>query len=166
MYIIIIWSSFYIKQKNEEAIRESYPEEATKLAELMKTNSLEFCQNLVTHYGYDSAVVCRFYKIPILSFMSDETFVNTFISLDQNDKRRIADIFSNRYDYYASDLIDELDWLKNVTERLEKIVQERAGKISGHSIGLMIEHNFKVAIQELEHKKQQVDAVRLGTSSM
>lgn len=158
--------SSYIKQKNEEAIRESYPEEATKLAELMKTNSLEFCQNLVAHYGYDSAVVCRFYKIPILSFMSDETFVNTFISLDQNDKRRIADIFSNRYDYYASDLIDELDWLKNVTERLEKIVQERAGKISGHSIRLMIEHNFKVAIQELEHKKQQVDAGRLGTSSM
>lgn len=154
----------YIKQKHEEATLESYPREAEKLAELMKTNPLEFCQNLIVFRGSD--VACRFYNIPILSFMSDETFVNTFISLDQNDRRRIADVFNDRYDHYASDLIDELDWLKNVTERLEKIAQERIGKISGHAIGLMIEHNFNVAIQELEHKKQQIDAVKFSTSDV
>lgn len=155
--------SFYIKQKNEEALLESYPVEATKLAELMKTNPLEFCQNLVAYYGYDSVIVCKFYKIPILSYMSEDDFVSTFVSLNQNDRQIIADIFNNRYDQYISELTTELDWLKNVAKRLEKIANEKIGKMSGHSIRLMIDQKFKIAIERFENEKQRREMVDEGS---
>lgn len=149
----------YINEKKLEAIRDSYPSEAAKLVELMKNNALEFCQNLVAHYGCDSEVVCKFYKIPILSHMSVDDFVNTFVSLNQNDRQIIADIFNNRYDQYALELTVELDWLKNVTKRLEEIANQRTGKMSGYSIGLMIDQNFKIAIERFENEKQRLEMV-------
>jgi hypothetical protein len=140
--------SSYIKEKRKEAILESYVDKAKELVELMGSNTLEFCSNL--DQIYDAGVVCRFRNIPILSFMNIEDFIKVFISLSQDNRLKVSDVISRRYNNFAPDLIKELEWLKNVTEQLKDIANQRNGKMSGYLIKSIAENDFELAIQELE----------------
>lgn len=97
----------------------------------------------------------RYSQIPILKQIEQADFVNEFLLLNFKNKHVVGRTLTRRYKYndFNKKLFEELDWLKSVRSLLLEEVDRRRGKITGHTLKLLIEQDFDQAIQRLEATK-------------
>lgn len=138
----------YVSKKQEEALIESYAVEASELVKLMKDETGRFRRSLILSNHPDN----KYYDIPIFTYISEEDFINVFLTLKPDQRRAVAYVFEERYKYeqYNAQLVSELNWLKKIEKLLQVEVGKRAGKMSAYTIGLVIDPYLKGAITKLE----------------
>lgn len=125
----------YLHEKRAEALRESYPGEAETLLELMKTDTNKFLRSLVLSNHEDN----RFFKTPILAYISPARFVEQFIAITPEQRRTVGGTIEDRYKFHdhALSLRSEKDWLREVAGLLVLESHKREGKMSGYYFELM-----------------------------
>jgi KAP family P-loop domain len=138
----------YLLKKQEEALIESYAVEASDLVKLMKDETDRFRRSLILSNHPDN----KFYDIPIFTYISEEDFINAFLTLNPDQRKTVAYVFEERYkfEHHNAQLVSELEWLKKIEKLLQVEVGKRAGKMSAYTIGLVIDPYLKGAITKLE----------------
>jgi hypothetical protein len=138
----------YISRKKEEALLESYASEAVSLLKLMKNETDKFFRTLILSNHEDN----RFYEVPILTYVRPNDFVKIFLELIPDQRRIVAYVFKERYKFsgFNTILARELVFLKEIKVLLEKEAATRKGKMSGHTIGLVVDRYLNNAITRLE----------------
>lgn len=138
----------YVKEKEEAALLESYTTEASALLIMMREDTDKFLRSLVLCNHPDN----RFYNVPIIEYLSPSDFVLTFLNLSPNQRRTVACVFEERYKFeeFNNKLAGELSCLKEIMSLLRKAQVERQGKMSAHTIGLVIDPYLTNAVKKLE----------------
>jgi len=74
------------------------------------------------------------------------------LELSPNQRRTVAYVFEERYKFeqYNNKLVGEISFLKEIMSLLQKEQSERRGKISAHTLGLVIDPYLTNAIKKLE----------------
>lgn len=137
----------YISEKEEEAIIESYPKEAHVLLELMKNETKTFFRSLVLCNYTESG----FYDVPIFIHMKPDDFVKVFLELTPDQRVTVSYVFQERYKYkeHNAKLVGEIPFLEEVVVLLEKSRKDLSGKMSGYTIGLIVDNYIKKAVSTL-----------------
>ena len=138
----------YVKEKEETALLESYAIEAKSLITMMKEEPDKFLRSLVLCNHPDN----RFYDVPIFEYITPSDFVFTFMELTPSQRRTVAYVFEERYKFeqFNSKLVGELSCLKEIMSLLKKTQAERQGKMSAHTIGIVIDKYLTNAVKKLE----------------
>jgi hypothetical protein len=140
----------YLYEQQRVVLSESYPSEAGKLLNLMKSNTEEFVTALILSNDRNN----RFYDQPILAHLSPVEFVDSLVKISPVQRQKVFSIFKERYSApFIERLIPELSWLQNV-ESLVRVESEKlSGKMSGYTLALGCSHYIKPAISALENYK-------------
>ena len=138
----------YISEKEEESILESYPNEAHVLLELMKNETKTFFRSLVL-CDYEES---RFYDVPILTYIKPDDFVKVFLELTPDQRVTVSYVFRERYKNKENNakLFDEIPFLEEVIVLLEKARKCLSGKMSGYTVGLIVDQYIKIALSALK----------------
>ncbi|MCM2284459.1 MAG: KAP family NTPase [Desulfobacula sp.] len=138
----------YISDKEEEAVLESYTSEAKDLLQLMKEDTNKFCRSLILCNHEDN----KFSEVPILAYILPSDFVTAFLELTPDQRRTVAYVFDERYKFHGFNgkLTSEVGFLKEILLLLEKAKTQHSGKMSEHTIGLVIDEHLKKAVTKLE----------------
>ncbi|MEF3073562.1 P-loop NTPase fold protein [Methylobacter sp. Wu1] len=117
----------HLKECVKKATEASLPKAGEELLKEMKTDSEKFARALIVTNGGDNF----YYNKPILAHTQPKNFVKTVIENLPDVFRTLAEALKVRYNSnHAVDLIEELDWLRNVICLLDHEIENRNGKIS------------------------------------
>ncbi|EOW9210609.1 TPA: hypothetical protein PX804_003364 [Vibrio cholerae] len=138
----------YLNETIEKYKVKCMPNIADDLLKLMKDDAHLFTLKLILCNREENI----YYKTPILKDIDSSQFVETLLSLPGEKFRRIGYMFKERYSIkqFNANLINELDWLKEIESLLEKQRLESKGKLSGYRISLLVDSYIKPAIEALE----------------
>lgn len=133
--------------QGQEAIEQGYPEKAAEILSLMKSDTSKFCRALVLTNEQNNL---RYYSVPILKYIQEKEFIDAIEQLKSDQLDLVNGAIIERYsaEYSIKSLQQELPWLEAVTERLKRLKDERAGKMSGVFLQ-QLEKNLVVAIKNL-----------------
>ena len=149
----------YLDEQQRIVLSESYPSEADKLLNLMKSNTEEFVAALILSNDRNN----RFYDQPILPHLSPVEFVDALVKLSPVQRQRVFSMFKERYSTpFIEKLIPELPWLQNVESLVHVESEKLSGKMSGHTLALGCSHYIKPAIAAL---KDYTDQQSSGTNT-
>jgi hypothetical protein len=137
----------YIDNKKDDALIESYPKAAKELIDLLFSDIELFYRRITLCNSKDQI----YYNIPIFKYVDEDEFIDNFLKIETKSKKLVCSGFTDRYKYkdFSKVLQPELEWLKNITNKLEDKKKALEGKISGYQLGIMIEQSFKKAIEDL-----------------
>ncbi|MBU2713990.1 hypothetical protein [Zooshikella harenae] len=143
----------YLDEKIEEYKVKCLPNAAKELLEIMESDVMLFTRKLILCNDGENI----YYQTPILKNIEPEEFVTKLLSLSGQNFRQVGYMFKKRYSYreFHSNLIYELDWLKQVETLLEQKRSDAIGKLSGYRIGLFVDGYLKTAIDALEQGSKQ-----------
>ena len=112
------------------------PNAASELIKIMKTDVSKFARMICLSNSED----CRYWNIPIFKYADITEFFDNLLDLQPKDRRTIIYALDERYKHEnnSSNLIDELDWLREVSKKLQNESVQKKGKVSGYTIGLMV----------------------------
>ena len=146
----------YISEKEEEATIESYPDEAPVLLELMKNETKTFFR-LLTLCDYNES---RFYDVPIFTYIKPDDFVKVFLELAPDQRVKVSYVFKERYKYreHNAKLVEEIPFLEEVIVLLEKAIKDLHGKMSGYTIGIIVDQYVKIALSTLKDEKKKLSS--------
>jgi hypothetical protein len=138
----------YIKNKKEEAILESYANEANYLLTLLESNTDSFIRSLILCDHPDS----KYSQVPILSYIDPSDFMRHFLNLPPSYRRKIAYAFEERYKKTSNinTLVDEVNFLNDLICLLETETVKRAGKMSAHTLRGIINSYLRKALDNLQ----------------
>jgi hypothetical protein len=139
----------YINKKIREANIEKMPDAGKNLLKTMKEDINKFSRMI--HICNSEEQV--YYKTPILKYIKPKEFVVTFLSLKPADRRIVVSTFNRRYQFNDKELIEELDWLKEVAEILKKQAQKDKS-VSGYVANLFFVPALKEITEKLEKLKE------------
>jgi hypothetical protein len=131
---------------------ESLPGEGIKLLEIMKTDVNKFLNMICLNNSPEQ----KYYNIPIFKYVTPDSFAQTFLSMNPEDRRTAIIAFEKRYEWPDTNRIlsAELDWLNSVRQILEKERNNRHGKLSAHLLKLNIDYIDKF-MRKLEAAKSE-----------
>jgi hypothetical protein len=127
---------------------EDYPSLAKELLERL-SESIELFSQYITLSNSEKNI---YYDVPILKFTSAKEFTEVVLKLKNKDMKQLGWILEKRYQYpeFNLKIKDELDWLKEVYEILNKEKDNRKRKISGHIIEFSLLKSLEKCIKQLE----------------
>lgn len=138
----------YIAETKEKAIVDNYPREAEELLATLSHDPDKFIKSLLLLN--DSA--SKYSSIPILFYVDATAFTKKLLELPPSSRRSVGIALLERYKYENSsrELIKEVPFLENVREILQDEVVFRSGKISSHTLNMIIEKALQPAIVKLK----------------
>lgn len=138
----------YIDERRQEALKASFPTQATKLLELLGSDTSLFSRQIILNNDPENV----YYKTPILHLIQPVDFVSRLLEASPEDRRLVAYSFKERYAFqqFNSDLSPELPWLCEVADRLRAEIAARAGRISSLSLSWIVDPYINNAIAQLE----------------
>jgi hypothetical protein len=143
--------SQYIKEAAELARKESLPEVAKELIEVLKTDPQKFARYLTLSNHEDN----KYYQTPVLAHANVELFVDTLMGLSSPSLSTIVYTMESRYDHFRAELIEEKPWLEKLAEQLKEKSGERSGKMSGHWLNSLREKVLEAAVKLGDHATEQ-----------
>lgn len=140
----------YIDGKLTEAFNSSLPVRAKELLNLIGTETELFYRRITLNNDQDNL----YYKTPILHLISMDDFVERLLSTTQEQRKIVAYALSERYRIgdFHSELMCELDWLKDMAVRLRNEISSRSGKVSGLALQEILDPYIMQSIDLLERK--------------
>jgi len=138
----------YVGEQINTAQFEDYPSLAKGLLETLSTSIELFGENITLSNSKNNI----YYDVPILNFTSAKKFTEIVLKLTNKDKKQLGWTMEKRYQFpeFNLKIKDELDWLKEVYEILNKEKDKRKGKISGHIIEFSLLKSLEKCIKQLE----------------
>jgi hypothetical protein len=135
----------FIDKCIDEAQNENHPLDGKELLKLMSEDVQSFAKQLIYIEGE-----CIYYDIPILSYIDEESFVSTYISLSPGDMRMVNSVVKERYSVPGREkLLPEVEWLNSVKELLIEKEKQYKGKLTGYRIKIFVETYIQQAIKHL-----------------
>jgi len=138
--------SDYIEAKINEAKINLMPSVGKELIEIMKSDPLLFFRMVtISNSPYQ-----KYYDIPIFKYIPPIEFVETFLLLNGDGKRTVASAIKERYTF-CKNLLDELEWLKDIRSIFLQKKQSLTGKVSAFIIQNLITDYIEKSIVKLEN---------------
>jgi GTPase SAR1 family protein len=138
--------SDYIDEKINEAKINMMPSAAKELIGIMKSNPSLFCRMVTLSNSPDQ----KYYDIPIFKYILPMDFVETFLSLNGDDKKTVAYAIKERYTF-GKNLLDELEWLKAIHSVFSEKKQSLRGKLSAFIIQNFVTEYIEKSMVKLEN---------------
>jgi KAP-like P-loop domain-containing protein len=140
----------YLKKEAQESIIFNHPKLAKELFSLMKNSPQEFRQKITLNNTLES----KYYNIPIFKHIPVKQFLKAFLELGNKERTFIGYTLKERYKFtdFADNLIDELEWLKQIREELIKEHEKKKYRPSGFVIQGVIDNDLTPSINNLESK--------------
>lgn len=144
----------YLRQKQRQAVEESYPAEAAKLLATMRLDPQAFLRQICMTANETG----RYAKTPILALLNPDEFVTSLLKLHPERQRIVLAALSLRYEQgrLDRDLPRERDWLTAIRSKLVEKGDEMA-PISRYRVHWHIE-NYISALLEEDDITERVDS--------
>ncbi len=138
----------YLGEQINTAQFEDYPSLAKELLETLSKSIELFSENITLSNSKNNI----YYDVPILNFTTAKKFTEVILKLTNKDKKQLGRTLEKRYMFPEFNLRikEELDWLKEVYEILDKEKDKLKGKISGHIIEFFLLKSLEKCIKQLE----------------
>lgn len=138
----------YVSEQVNKSQYEDYPTLAKQLLETLES-SVELFREYVTLSNSRNNI---YYDVPILNYIAAKKFSETVLKLSNKDKKSLGWALEKRYQFneFNTKIKDELDWIREVYEILNKEKDKRKGKISGHIIEFSLLKSLDKCIKQLE----------------
>jgi len=149
----------YIKESQQEAMLKNMPDAANRLLNYMKNNPMDFGFKICIRYSNNLDISEEKYdEFPIFKYLSPEDFMKTLLMLSNENIRYIFYSLEERYtvQFVVEQLVDELDFLKEVQKLLLEEVIQRKGKMSGYILSLSNKLYLEKTINKLEKTKKDL----------
>lgn len=111
-----------LKKLNEAEEKRNYPTQASALVKMVEHKSRKFWEAL--SYRHEDGQ--KFSKIPILSFVKPETFLDAFMKCPNQEKEFVIYAFKDRYTManHNRELLLEEKWLKDLKKLMLKTTEK------------------------------------------
>lgn len=149
----------YIKQMQEKVRLKNMSKVALKLMDTMMSDITAFHAKICVD-SIRTDIKERYYNFPLFSYLPPNIFLERLLSLSSNeDKQYVFYSLQKRYELINSypELANELDFLKNFQDLLEKEVSNRQGVLSGFILGSLNSEYLAKTINLLEQKKNMIE---------
>ena len=126
--------SDYLKQIRQEVKQLKLPSQAKALMSIMSSDPIMFSQAIFESNTDDQ----NYADVPILIHIKASEFVEILIKLEPEKRRKINYALEERYKYQTNNLklIDELNWLKEVTKLTKNYSKAHSSQPSGYALGI------------------------------
>jgi hypothetical protein len=126
----------YFKKELKDSLINSYSKLPKELLSLMEKSPETFRQKINLTNSSEN----KYFNIPVLKDISAQKFLTSYLKLSNRNKSFINLVLDERYKYgeLAKDLIDELNWLKKIKDKLKIEKDKRIKKPSGFIIQNLI----------------------------
>lgn len=130
----------YLRETGEKALRDTYPQKATELVQLMRTDVQLFYRRLCLTNSADNI----YYNTPLLGSLDPEKFVQAVLYLSIAEQHIVFMMFKSRYDHgqLDNDLSGERAWAEAVKRKLLDTC-ESSGPITGKRIKMRVDHYMR-----------------------
>ncbi|MCK1619568.1 hypothetical protein IVA96_23925 [Bradyrhizobium sp. 159] len=130
----------HLRESSAKALRDTYPEKASELLEVMKTDVQLFYRRLCITNSDDNI----YYNTPLLTSLDPDKFVLTMLDLPIADEHVVFMMFKSRYDHSQldNDLSTEKPWAEAVKRKLLDAC-ETSGPITGKRIKMRVAYYMK-----------------------
>lgn len=140
----------FLNNKIREAKIENLPTEGERLLKIMGKDVDEFSKLVrLVDSKYNT-----YYKEPIFKYVDPEKFFKIFMSISPQNRRMVTSSLMERYKYYANELFEEVEWLKNIKKLIKNEIKNRSGEISAYTLELISKNELKDIINKLDKVKK------------
>lgn len=142
----------YIKTARKSSIKKNSTKLGIELLEIMQKDKWQFYRMICTHNFPEHKDWDQIYsQMPIFKYIDPKEFMEKFLSMNFDFQYYSIGAFIERYKTIDinKQLLEELDWLKNIQNLLRDEAERRKGKLSGYKLQLLNEE-LKKAIKSLE----------------
>lgn len=147
----------YIEKKANEAKIASLPSAGNALLKIM-TNDINKFSRMICLCNSSEQV---YFETPIFKYINPAEFIDSFLSMNPSDKRTIIFAFDSRYEFdeVNKKLVEELEWLKKVRDKMVEEQQKNTKKLSGYILKSTIENFMDKFIKKLESANKAIHLV-------
>ena len=137
-----------IERALNDAKIKNFPDEGNDLLEIMKSDFDKFSRMIRLSNSEDQI----FYDQPILKYIQPKDFVDSYLSLEPKNQRKVGPVLEKRYQngLARGKILEELDWLKELKTLFDSELTRRVGKPSGYVINATINKCLTNAIENIE----------------
>lgn len=143
----------YIDEVVKLAIVDSLPKFSDNLLITMQSDMIEFYRMLCPSNSQNTDETFQIYaEFPVLKYIKPTAFLENILLMKHKDQRFIFSALPERYkrSNLHKELIEELEWLKDIQMLLVKEINCRKGKVSGYCLQLLNKDYLSKAIKMLE----------------
>jgi len=130
----------YVRKEQEQALTATLPMIGKELLSILDKSPDEFAAQL-----YSPGPCC---DIPVLSHIPASEFIRHLLQLKGNELHSACYFLEERYLHNGSSILtQELDWVLQVKDLLEREIELRAGALSGHCLKYVVNHQIAKAVK-------------------
>lgn len=124
----------YLSEMSLKVKEENLPIKANDLIEIMKSDTSKFLRMIILSNSPDQV----YWDTPIFKYSDPNKFVDCLSELPPKARRRTIGALVERYkleNRNSRRLLEELDWIKTVSNLLRTKVDQKKGTVSGTTLG-------------------------------